>query len=351
MKQILGFLLLTGLFTACKKTALPDKSANEPITYARGGGGGSSTLVVTTSSVFVNSAIMTIAYGEISLSGGGNKVTERGFCYHTSSGPTIANNKVTAGSGYGQYQATLTGLTAATSYYVRAYAIKSGTVYYGNELNFTTLSINNPTPGIGVVYDYDGNAYNTLTYGGKVWMLENLKTTHYRDGSLITNITSNTDWSNATSAAYSDYDNNPANSAEYGRLYNLFAVKDSRNIAPVGWHVASLAEWRDLANFLGGAGIAGGRMKEAGFTHWLSPNTDGSNSGGFTALGSGKRYSTFSGLKSQAIFWGSNSSIYGINDANVSAFILNYDSGSYFSQMGSIGTGATFGYSVRCVKD
>ncbi|HWR33178.1 MAG TPA: fibrobacter succinogenes major paralogous domain-containing protein [Chitinophagaceae bacterium] len=355
MKRILSLVMLTLAISACKKTALPDFDDNKIITAAPGGGGGGgNTLVVTTKSVFVSSAIMARADGEISQSGGGNKVTERGFCYHTSSGPTIANSRVTAGSSYGVFQATLTGLTAATTYYVRAYAIKSGAVYYGNELSLTTLTINDPTPGIGVVYDIDGNPYNTLTYGGKVWMLENLKTTRFRDGTPIPNIQDNNAWKTATTPAWCNYNNDVALGNEYGRLYNLLTVHDSRGLAPAGWRIPTLAEWTDMLRFLGGDAVAGGRIKEAGLTHWNTPNT-GDHNGGFNAFGGGYRdyyFGNFSELKVSGQFWSSSSGTGGFGtNAQMYNIKLLYNSASNLIHMGNYLNGHAWGYSVRCIKE
>lgn len=358
MKRILSLVMLTLAISACKKTALPELNDNESVTAARAGGGsgggGGSTLVVTTRSVSVSSAIMARADGEISQGGGGSKVTERGFCYHTSSGPTIANNKVTAGSSYGLYSAVLTGLTAATTYYVRAYAIKGGTVYYGNELNLTTLTINDPTPGVGVVYDIDGNAYNTLTYGGKVWMLENLKTTRFRDGTPIANIPDNNAWRTATTPAFCNYNNDEALGNEYGRLYNLLTVQDSRGLAPAGWRIPTLTEWTDMMRYLGGDGVAGGRIKEAGFTHWDAPNT-GDHNGGFNAMGGGYRdyyLGTFNELKVSGQFWSSSSNTGGPGtNAQMNNVMLAYNSAGNLIHMGSYMNGHTLGYSVRCIKE
>ena len=346
-------MMLIALITACKKTKLPDRQLKEFATSPadKKGGGGTTGLTVTTNSVNVASTTSAIANGNVS---GGN-VSERGFCYNTSSGPTIANDTARAGSGAGNFQRDLTGLTSGTTYYLKAYAIKNNVVYYGNELSFTTLTLGMPSPGIGTVTDIDGNIYNTITLGTQVWMVENLKTTRYSDGSLIPIVTDNTAWTNASSGAYCDYDNNPANSIEYGRLYNLYAIKDTRNLAPAGWHVPNAGEWNTLMNYLGGGGVAGGRMKEAGFTHWDSPNTGADNSSLFTALGSGYRIygptSQFHNLKRRASFWSSSSSLSGGSFPFIHSIILDHDRASWIMQQGSIQGGAAYGYAVRCIKD
>jgi uncharacterized protein (TIGR02145 family) len=212
-----------------------------------------------------------------------------------------------------------------------------------------------PSAGIGTVTDIDGNIYNTITLGTQVWMVENLKTTRYRDGTSITNVSDNAAWASATSGAYCDYNNDAANAVDYGRLYNLYAIKDSRNIAPAGWHLPNMSEWLTAINYLGGGGIAGGRMKEAGLVHWNAPNTGADNSSWFTALGSGFRSPVPSGsfynFKNSAYFWSSSSNLSNPSSPTINSFIFNYNSADYTMQWGSISGGATYGYAVRCIKD
>jgi len=141
------------------------------------------------------------------------------------------------------------------------------------------------------VTDIDGNCYRTVTIGTQVWMAENLKVTHDCNGEAIPNVTDGATWAGLTAGAYCEYNNDVNNVATYGRLNNWYAVADSRNISPAGWHVASDAEWQTLSIFLGGDAIAGGKMKETGTTHWYSPNTGATNESGFSALPGGYRAS------------------------------------------------------------
>jgi hypothetical protein len=85
------------------------------------------------------------------------------------------------------------------------------------------------------VIDYDGNIYFVVEIGGQCWMAENLKVTHYRNGDPIPNVTDNAEWEGLSTGGYCDYYNNPNYAPIYGRLYNWYAVDDSRNIAPAGW--------------------------------------------------------------------------------------------------------------------
>jgi uncharacterized protein (TIGR02145 family) len=139
------------------------------------------------------------------------------------------------------------------------------------------------------VKDIDGNAYHTVDLGTQVWMVENLKVTHYNNGENIPNITDGEAWSNLTTGASCSYDNKVANSKVYGTIYNWFAIIDNRNVCPSGWHVPTDAEWTVLTNYLGGESIAGAKLKEKGTTHWKRPNTGATNESGFSALPGGFR--------------------------------------------------------------
>lgn len=302
MKKIISSLALIFLITACKKTEIHVQPDQEfaTTTSEKKGGGTSST--VTTTSVSYILPFGATSGGSVSSSGGGSSVTERGVCYSTTSNPTIANSKIPSGSGPGTFSCILSGLASSTTYYVRAYATKSTGTTYGNQVSFTTAN-----PNYGTVSDIDGNVYNTIQIGSQTWTVENLKTTRYRNGVTIPNVTDNTAWAALSTGAYCNYNIDAANATTYGRLYNWFAATDANNIAPGGWHVPSYNEWQTLINNLGGENVAGGTAKEAGLAHWQSPNTGATNSSGFTALPGGARYILFTegdcNPVSPAVFW------------------------------------------------
>src|SRR5665648_17086 len=208
----------------------------------------------------------------------------------------------------------------------------------------TKTDTNDPTQS-GTVSDIDGNVYHTVTIGTQVWMAENLKTTKYRNGNPIPNITSN--WAALTSGAYCWYNNDAATyKANYGALYNWFAVADSRKIAPVGWHVPSDAEWTTLTTFLGGESVAGGKLKETGTTHWLNLNIGATNSSGFTALPGGlcSDYN-YRDIGNDGHWWSSTDidtdQAWSRTLVDKYAWVGSRD--GYYSKR--------FGFSVRCVKD
>ena len=197
------------------------------------------------------------------------------------------------------------------------------------------------------VTDYDGNVYNTVTIGTQVWMAENLKVTHYRNGNAIPNVIDASTWSNLTFGARCYYDNDSVtNVGKYGALYNWYAVVDSSNICPLGWHIPTDTEWTTLTTYLGGTSVAGGKLKETGTTHWQSPNTGATNSSGFTALPGGFRYYDNGSFLSDAQygFWWSATEV-----ATTYAWdrYLTYNNTSV--TWGS--DKQKCGLSVRCVKD
>jgi uncharacterized protein (TIGR02145 family) len=196
---------------------------------------------LTTAAITGITATAAVSGGNIT-SDGGATITARGVCWNTSQNPTVNNNKTTSGTGPGIFVSNITGLTSGTVYYVRAYATNSTGTAYGNELSFTTP-----------VADVEGNLYKTVIIGNQVWMAENLKTTKYNDNTNITNITDPAAWVAADTlltAGYCWYQNNQANKATYGGLYNFFTVVTGK-LCPAGWHVPTQAEFIAMEQFIG----------------------------------------------------------------------------------------------------
>lgn len=101
------------------------------------------------------------------------------------------------------------------------------------------------------VTDIDGNVYNTVQIGDQIWMAENLKVTHYNNGDEIPDLTSADAWISTSNGAYCVYDNVPSNAETFGKLYNWYAVDDSRGLAPEGWHIPTDEEIMELEMYLG----------------------------------------------------------------------------------------------------
>jgi uncharacterized protein (TIGR02145 family) len=209
---------------------------------------------------------------------------------------------------------------------------------------------------ISTISDADGNQYNTVTIGEQTWMVGNLKTTKYNNGTAIGYPgTDKTAWQNNNSGAYSWWGNNEANKNMYGALYNWYAI-DKGNLCPDGWHVPTFNEWLDLFTFLGGGDqaygrtIAGGILKEKGTAHWASPNSDASDTYGFTALPGGNRNSmgdyfhldqgTYGLWWASGYWWADNTQTYG-----TSFMMSSTSAGVPYGR-----SEKNVGYSVRCLK-
>lgn len=158
------------------------------------------------------------------------------------------------------------------------------------------------------VTDIDGNVYQTVTIGNQIWMAENLKVTHYSNGDEIPNVTSDTDWGSTSFGALCNYNNLEGLKDVYGHLYNWYAVNDSRNIAPAGWHIPSDVEWQILEDYLGGSTVAASKMKKISEPepYWNWPY-EGTNESEFSALPGGYRTNagSFTQRGESANFWSS----------------------------------------------
>lgn len=299
--------------------------------------------------------------GTISSAGGGT-ISERGVVWSTSQNPTISlTTKTSNGSGVGNFVSNISGLLAGTNYYVRAYATNVAGTSYGNQLTFTTNStaINVPGP---IVTDIDGNIYQSITNCNQTWTIQNLNVSKFTDGTPIPQATTAVQWETA-GPAWCYYQNVTANGTTYGKLYNWYAVAGiydnaslnnpalRKKLAPTGWHIPTDDEWDVLMNCLGGQNIGGGKMKEIGTTHWVSPNTDATNSSGFSALPGSYRYAdgTFSNDIGGKGYWWSSTQNGPVSSGSASPIrYLAYNSGGgplrliYSHKMG---------FSVRCIKD
>lgn len=279
--------------------------------------------------------------GEI-IEDGGAKILTCGVCWSANHEPTIDDNKLLDESGNNSFTSNIIGLTTNTPYFIRAFATNSSGTGYGE-----TISFNTQGGTIGTVNDIDGNLYHTIIIGTQVWLVENLKTSKYRDGSSIPYITDKLVWSELTSPGYCWYNNSTGYKNLYGGLYNYYTIVDSRKLCPSGWHVPTDDEWTTLTTYQGGEFAAGGKLKETGTTHWMDPNSFATNESGFSALPGGCRDENsgdFITEGTDGIFWTSTE----VNINN--AWCRNiYFWRSQVYRYDSFGKG--YGFSIRCIKD
>jgi uncharacterized protein (TIGR02145 family) len=298
------------------------------------------TLTITTQA-YATSPTSALAKGK-TASGWCSSYMERGICWSTNPNPDITGNKIIGGAESDSFSVNLTGLTASTDYYVRAYSSSIAGTSYGNQIVVQTFDINS-------VQDIDGNSYSQITIGNQVWMKENLRTTKYRDGSQINKVLGAGRWfSNPTAPSYGEYFTNSTDVLKYGRIYNVYAVLDDRKLCPAGWHVPSESEWTTLIAYLGGSSIAGGKLKS--ISEWTIPNTGATDESGFSANpGSypvkktgqnGVTVSTYYDVSHYyGYWWSSNGNIRG----------LMYNSPEVFTSVDTSSFASVF--SIRCIRD
>ena len=336
---------------------------------------------VTTSQV-TNIAQTSATSGGNVTDDGGTPVNARGVVWSTSQNPTLENNlgSTNNGSGTGSFTSNLTGLSASTTYYVRAYATNSAGTGYGQQVGFTTEEDGggNIQPGEGVT-DIDGNFYPSVIIGNQEWIAKNLRVTKYNNGDAIPPGFNDTDWFNTTDGAYTIYNNDNIMLEAYGALYNWYAVDDARGLCPTGWHIPSNYEWTQLeqyiCNQLGNANCAtqfpydnsgwrrgtnegnalkscrqvssplGGDCANSEHPRWNSHSTHyGTDEFGFSALPGGHRNSNslYGNLGRVGNWWSSTE-----HSGYPWARLLDYDSGTVI--YGTTNKGG--GLSVRCVRD
>lgn len=333
-----------------------------------GGGTVVVTLPTVTTTAVSNVSATTATCGGNVTSDGGALISACGVCWSTSPNPTIANSYAIAGSGTGTFVCNLAGLTANTTYYVRAYATNSAGTAYGSTVTFTTLSDvadGLACPGAPTVTDIDGNVYNTVKIGTQCWMKENLKTTHFADG---TDITLGTALNGASALRYYP-SGNSMNVDTYGYLYNWTAVMHGaassmaipsgvQGICPTGWHVPSEEEWDLLTDYVGDNSAYWCANNDDNVAKALASTTlwntyaadcsvgnlpENNNATGFSAVPAGMFQGTPGGFGMTANFWSAtesnSSSSYGIN--------ISYQNVG----VGELVSNKTLGFSVRCVRN
>lgn len=196
--------------------------------------------------------------------------------------------------------------------------------------------------GNGLPTDGDGNEYDTVVIGTQIWLKQELRTTKLIYGLSIKLETDPSKWYSVSAPAYCWYDNVEDSQSPYGAIYNWRAAS-SGALCPNGWHVPTIEEWTTLINYLGGEGIAGGKLKETGTLHWVSNDEGATNETGFTALPGGER--AWNGdfhMRGFAVTWWTSTP--GYNDA---AYCVGIGGGSH---IGSSPMPSEAGFSVRCVK-
>jgi uncharacterized protein (TIGR02145 family) len=222
----------------------------------------------------------------------------------------------------------------------------------------------------GQLQDQDGNVYKTIVIGNQEWMAENLKVESYRNGDLLESEIPADQWFNTSVGAWCYYEDNPIYECPYGKLYNWYAVTDSRSLCPSGWRVPSTSDWHMLASNLGSDFFEipysggsfysnlGGKLKTANLNWWQGPNSGSDNSTGFSAIPGGARLpylrggctAGFNHLGYEAFFWKIEELDYlYFNNLNLSSFSSNLASYSWYNL--TVTPQGSAAFSVRCIRE
>ncbi len=252
--------------------------------------------------------------------------------------------------------AYVTGLSENTTYHFRVIAENTVGRVVGRDLTFTTSF---------KVTDFDGNEYNTLKIGDRLWFQENLKVLHYSNGDAIPNVTDDT-WKSTLSGAYRNYGDDESNALIYGRLYNYYTTIDSRSLCPTGWHVPTQGEWVNLENYLISNGYnfdgtsSGNKIAKAlaSTNIWESSTVEGAvgnfdypafrNKSGFSGLPAGLIYPVgpFQAFGSGSVWWSSTEkdATFSIAASIWKDYIDMFRSAGEFDYKNA-------GFSVRCIQN
>lgn len=197
------------------------------------------------------------------------------------------------------------------------------------------------TPG-SQLKDIDGNVYQTVVIGDQIWMQSNLMVEHFCNGDPILTGTDTLIWTNLEYSMMSVQNGDKVFAKKYGYLYNLYAVKDEKQLCPVGWRIPSEYDWDKLTSHLGGNLLAGGKLKSS--VGWNESKIKGQNTVKFNALPGGYRFANaMYGLEGVVGFWWTSDLFEADNGW---ARYINWDD----NQLYRANYDKYCGFSVRCVK-
>lgn len=291
-----------------------------------------------------------VTHNMVVCSGGGvtsdntDNIISKGICWSTSINPTINDQKVELGSGFGGIGSKIEGLMPGTVYYFRAYASNVVGISYGGNRVAKTFD--------GYVFDYEGHVYSTVRLGNQEWMNRNLETSYFSSGERIN--TTGTPIINIEQEdkpvyqwPFLGHEDHPELLDDDGRLYTWYTVTDPRKICPAGWHLPSLDEWNELIVHLGGDALTSRDFRWCFNYYWDSPlNKDGTE-GSFNAVLAGFRDASgqFQYGSRYGTYWWSAT-----ETSSENAYTI-YCGPSDIDVVTPSGKNKKQGYSARCVKD
>ncbi len=347
MKKILTLLVLISL-TLAAHNQTPQKMSYQAVIRNSSGSLITNHLVGIKVSIIQGSATGTAVYvethipttnsnGLATIEIGGGSVVSGAFAEIDWSAGTFFVKTETDPAGGTDY--TVTGTSQILSVPFAFYSKSAETAVTKEELKDVVSDIGEVLAGTKVI-DIDGNIYNTVVIGSQVWMVENLRTSKYNDGTPVPLVSDSQIWNNLKTGAYCWYNNDSATyEIPYGKLYNFY-VASSGKICPKGWHVPNQTTVSALLTYLGT--YPANKLKEAGTTHWIRTSSSVTNETGFTALPGGARPTSFREIRNKGFWW--TSSMLKIDpaffsmDAVDSRVLLNEDP-------------EITGFSIRCIRD
>lgn len=325
--------------------------------------------IITTDSVIAVADSSVLTGGDI-LHNGSLPITSAGVCWSTSPNPTYNDRHIAVGDTLGHFQVPLAGLSPDSIYYLRAYATNSSGTSYGEEFTFRArVHYGQTCPGNPTVADYDGNVYQTVQIGLQCWMAENLRTSHFADGTFIpmgvvgdeSNFTYYRYYPNGDSTIVNVYGYHYNwKTAMYGAGSSNSNPSNRQGVCPIGWHLPSRAEWQEMKTYVGSqsqyccssssesigkslASISG--WQESNYSCSVGNLQAANNETGFNAYPAGGMYMRFG---QDAGFWSATapySTAYG-------GYAYIFTLGSASSTLSELDQEQWYQWhSVRCVKD
>ena len=355
MKRLLFSIVLLSALVSCKK---------ETVTPTNNGNSTNDTVSASISSLDCSSLIITGVLKKDSLANGVSfRMNYSGGNGKSFLAQTISSTGVT-GLTASLVAGTLSNGTGFINFEVSGKPVSEGDAIFALNFGGKTCSVimsvsgSQPLSGYGSdIVDYEGNSYKTIYIGNQQWMAENLKVSKFNDGTAINEVTDKSQCLNQTTPAWTYYNNSDINNTSYGKLYNWYVTNSStngdKNVCPTGWHVPTDTDWDELIIYLDSAAdggnnypnVAGSKLKQVGITHWITPNSDATNSTLFSALpgglrgGSGDYYS----FGTAAYFWSKTEK----DTDNAWYRALN----NLNSNANKNATAKANGLSIRCVKN
>jgi uncharacterized protein (TIGR02145 family) len=274
------------------------------------------------------------------LNDGKSPLTEVGFYWGTNPTPTSKDSSRIVTAVNGKYDITIKNLQPDKQYFFRAYAKNAFGISYTKTVNFYTGPYSS-------MQDQDNNVYKIKKIGNQVWMCENLKTTKRADGSPLLIATDRDTWNNNYGANFVGF---KIASPQGDEIWYNFPTTKNANLCPAGWHVPAIEEFDNLVATIGGANSAN-VLKTTGTSDWAAPNSDATNSSGFSAKGKGYIDVIGNNIESfsRANFW--STTTYDIDSESgggVSVFTIKNNPSSSFTRAETF---RELGASVRCVKN